>query len=371
MEGLVLQRLVWAYGRHVNRTINNLGAVFEDHGYELEKFSMVVPRWRKLRAMIHSTRWQNGRLRGYSSIHPLTYRHLRVPSDLSDTPVFVFGDMTLSDAPHFFYQDLNVQTIIDHRNLGIRTYMYDQVPMDILAELAAAQAEHYRNVNTVFVMSHWIKNQIVATGTIPGCRIKVVGAGSNLGTTFRRNPYTEANLTAKRLIFIGRDFERKGGPLLLEAWDQVHHNMPEAELVLVGPDPMLSDHERNIKCLGDVPSATAVDLLLQSTGLVLPTLWEPYGIAFLEGFSCGVPGIGPNRMAIGEFLKDGQNGYLYEQDDPLVLADAMMRLLQDPDRTWAMSQDAFTRSQAYTWERVFQRMTESWSTPDGMSATPS
>lgn len=332
---------------------------------------MVVPRWRKLRAMLHSTRWQNGKLRGYSSIHPLTYRHLHVPSELADIPVFVFGDMILSDAPHFFYQDLNVQTILDHRHLGIRTYMYDQVPLDILAAQAAAQAERYQHVNTVFVMSHWIKSQIVATGTIPGCRVKVVGAGSNLGTAFRRNPYTEANLGAKRLIFIGRDFERKGGPLLLKAWDQVHRTMPDAELVLVGPDPMLSDPERHIKSLGDVPAPTTVDLLLHSTGLVLPTLWEPYGIAFLEGFSCGVPGIGPNRMAIGEFLKDGQNGYLYEQDDPLVLADSMLRLLQDTDRTWAMSQEAFKRSQAYTWDRVYQRMAESLSSPEGIRATPS
>ena len=355
---LRLERLVWAYGRHVNRTIANLGSVFEDHGYALERFSMVVPRWRKLPAMMMSARWQDGRLRGYSSIHPWTYRHLRVPKTLAEIPVLVFGDMILSDAPHFFYQDLNFQTIIDHRVGGIRTFMYDQVPLSILHTQARVQAERYARAKTVFVMSHWIKEAIVATGSIPAQRVQVVGAGSNLGVQFTSNPYTEANLDAKRLVFVGRDFERKGGPLLLEAWDQVHRWIPDAQLVLVGPDPAFSNPAQHITSLGDLPAASVVALFLHSTGFVLPTLWEPYGIAFLEAFSCGVPGIGPNRMAIGEFLVDRHNGYLYERDDPSQIAEAMARLLKDREHTWAMSHGAFEESREYTWDRVYQKMSE-------------
>lgn len=356
--GLFLERLVWAYGRHVNRTINNLATAFEDHGYVLDRFSMTVPRWRRIPAMILSARWQGGRLRGYSSIHPWTYRHMRVPKQLAGIPVFVFGDMILSDAPHFFYQDLDVQTIIDHRARKIRTFMYDEVPSGILKAKARVQAEHYAKAAAVFVMSRWIKEAIVKTGVIPDEKVHVVGAGSNLGVKFPRNPYTEANLDAKRLIFIGRDFERKGGALLLEAWDAVLRSIPEAQLVLVGPDVRLSNSQKNIMSLGEVQSATVVQLLLGSTGFVLPTLWEPYGIAFLEAFSCGLPGIGPNRMAIGEFLVDQHNGYLYERDDPSVIAHAMVRLLRERDQTWAMSGNAFKASKSYTWDRVFQKTSE-------------
>ncbi len=351
-----MKRLVWAFGRHVNRTISNLGETFEEHGYVLERFSMMVPRWKKIPSIVASLRWQDGRLKAFSSVHPWTYRHLKVPSELQAIPVFVFGDIILSDAPHFFYQDLNYQTILDDRHAGRKTFMYDAVPLRILAAQVRAQAERYSQASAVFVMSRWIKDAILATGAISANRVHVVGAGSNLGREFKRNPYTEQNLDSQTLLFVGRDFERKGGPLLLSAWDEVHRLMPQARLQIVGPGEQYADPSRRIEAFGEVDSTNLVELLKHTTGFVLPTQWEPYGIAFLEAMSCGVPAIGPQRMAIPEFLHDGANGFLYAKDEPLVLAHSMLSLLRDRDKTWALSRQAYLDSRQHVWERTFERM---------------
>lgn len=351
-----MKHIVWAYGRHINRTIRHLGETFENHGYILEPFSMVVPRWRKVPAMIVSARWQEGHLRGFSSVHPWTYRHLKVPAHLQDWPVFVFGDMILSSAPHFFYQDLNYQAILNDRLAGRKTFMYDRVPLSILKAQVRVQREHYAQASQVFAMSHWAREAILATGAIDSKRVHVVGAGSNLGRTCRQNPFTEKNLDAKTLTFVGRDFERKGGPLLLDAWSHVHRLMPTARLQLVGPGESWSDPQMNIAAVGDVDGDQVVAYLKRSTGFVMPTQWEPYGIAFLEAFSCGLPAIGPARMAIPEFLHDGVNGYLYSKDSPSTLADTMLRLLSNNETTWALSRQAFLDSRNYTWEKTFEKM---------------
>jgi glycosyltransferase involved in cell wall biosynthesis len=317
--------------------------------------------------MIVSARWQDGHLRGFSSVHPWTYSHLKVPSHLQDWPVFVFGDMILSSAPHFFYQDLNYQTILNDRLAGKKTYMYDHVPLGILKAQVRVQHEHYAQVSQVFAMSQWTKDAILATGAIDSARVHVVGAGSNLGRTCRQNPYTEKNLDAKTLIFVGRDFVRKGGPLLLEAWSHVHRMMPTARLQLVGPGAEWTRPQMNVTAVGDVDGEYVVSLLKQSTGFVMPTQWEPYGIAFLEAFSCGLPAIGPARMAIPEFLHDGLNGYIYSKDDPLTLADSMLRLLSNDDATWALSRQAFLDSRNYTWERTFEKMSRVLEVPGDSS----
>ena len=324
----------------------------------LEPFSMVVPRWRKLPAMIVSARWQDGHLRGFSSVHPWTYRHLKIPSHLKDWPVFVFGDMILSSAPHFFYQDLNYQTILNDRLAGKKTFMYDRVPLRILKAQVHVQQEHYAQASRIFAMSCWAKDAILASGAIDSAKVHVVGAGSNLGREFHQNPYTEKNLDARTLTFVGRDFERKGGPLLLDAWTHVHRMMPMARLQLVGPGEEWSRPQLNIEAVGDVDGGQVVSLFKKSTGFVMPTQWEPYGIVFLEAFSCGLPAIGPARMAIPEFLHDGVNGYIYSKDEPLALADTMLRLLSDNDATWTLSRQAFLDSRNYTWEKTFEKMAQ-------------
>lgn len=349
-------RLVWAYGRHVNRTVENLGQTFRAAGYELYPFSTAVPRWRKLWPMLATLHWDRGRLRGYSQVHPATYRGLQVPKELRDIPVWVLGNAILSAAPHFFYQDLTYSSILAFREAGLPTFMYDGPPIDLLQRMQEKQRRDYDRATAVFAMSHWVKEFMVHEDGLSEEKVFVVGAGSNLGIQCDENPYTTENLERNHLLFIGRDFERKGGPLLLEAWDLVKAEIPRASLTLIGPGTEYADETRGIHSLPPQPTAEVATMLGRATGFVMPSLWEPYGIAYIEAMSMGVPCVGPRIMAIPEIIDHGQTGYLYDSPTAPELAEGLIRLLADKERTWLMSRAAFKSAKTRQWSRVHQAM---------------
>jgi glycosyltransferase involved in cell wall biosynthesis len=77
-------------------------------------------------------------------------------------------------------------------------------------------------------------------------------------------------------------------------------------------------------------------LLTQSTVFALPTLQEPFGLAFLDAMACGLPCVGTRIEAVPEIIRDGETGLLVPPGDPVALADALARLLEDHARARAM-----------------------------------
>ena len=356
-EARGLPELVWAYGRHINRTVENLGAAFRGQGYELRPLSLNVPRWRKLWPIISTLHWDSaGHLRGYSAVHPRVARHYRVPGVWEKVPVMVFGDAILSAAPHFFYQDLNYSTIITHRQAGIRTFMYDDIPLMLLERRAWVEREHYARAAVIFTMSEWVRNKIIRLDGVDPAKVHRVGAGSNLGQSFAENPYGERNVLRRQALFIGRDWVRKGGHVLLAAWRQVRRAVPDARLVMVGPEEDLSDARAGIASYPTLPPDRIAALFGESTVFVLPTLWEPYGVVFLEALACGVPVIGPRRMAVPEIIDHGRSGYLIDTDDPEMYAERLIEMLTRPELTLDMSRRAFRSAAQFSWPAVQERM---------------
>lgn len=357
-RGDLVDRLVWVCGRHLNRTVEFLGQAFEAQGYELIPLSLEVPRIRKILPILKTLEFKGGRLRAYSSLHPDTYRSVRMPPELLNTPAFVFGDgVILSDAPHYFYRDLDYRTVIEFREAGRPTFMYDHFPDRLLRLLARHQDEVLARAAHIFTMSHWIRERMIQHG-LPTERIHWVGAGANISPWPESNPYRPENVDKRRFLFVGRDFDRKGGPLVLNAWRQVIREAPDARLVIIGPEP--GEAMEGIIWLGRQPMSRIVEELSKATAFVLPSLWEAFGIAFIEAMAYGVPVIGANRMAMPEFIRSGETGDLLSEQNTEALSEMMLRMIREPERTWAMSQGAFREAQKYRWERVQERMEDVW-----------
>ncbi|MGC8488364.1 MAG: glycosyltransferase family 4 protein, partial [Clostridia bacterium] len=125
-----MSRLVWAFGRHVNGTVENLANVFEANGYTIARCDVEVPRWRKLSAMLRTLHVDSqGHLAGFSAHDPVVVQAVRLPAHLADLPVLSVRDVILNESPHFFYQDLSYSTVLAQRNAGIRTFTYDDIPL--------------------------------------------------------------------------------------------------------------------------------------------------------------------------------------------------------------------------------------------------
>lgn len=216
----------------------------------------------------------------------------------------------------------------------------------------------YSRMRLVFPMSNWLADSFIRDNGVPSERVHPVGAGVNL-------PHVRAtegrNHDAPNLLFVGKDFIRKGGPDLLQAFAMVRREVPAAQLTIIGPRiaappagvrslGMLSKHDpRQLEQLLDEYS--------RATVFVMPSLYEPFGIAFAEAMAHRVPCIGTDICAMPEIIEHGRTGYVVPPGSPEQLAGRMLDLLKDPARCQAFGEAGYLRYQErFTWNAVAGRI---------------
>jgi glycosyltransferase involved in cell wall biosynthesis len=131
-----------------------------------------------------------------------------------------------------------------------------------------------------------------------------------------------------RLIFVGKDFYRKGGPALLRAHGELRKlGVPVQTTVVselkwahddyVGPsssayveaERALLAQEGVVHC-GALPNADVLRLVDKADFLVLPTLHDTFGFVSLEALSTGTPVIASGTCAQPEIVEHGRCGFL-------------------------------------------------------------
>jgi starch synthase len=215
----------------------------------------------------------------------------------------------------------------------------------------ARETAVYRGAALVAAFSENAARSVVRDyGVDPG-RVRVVGAGANVFPD--KAPRRDDGHT---VVFAGFDFARKGGLVLLDAFERVRRRIPRARLVVAGaPAPRRSPPR--VAFLGPVGTAELPELFSQSTVFALPTLQEPFGIAFLDAMACGLPCVGTRIEAVPEIVRDGDTGLLVPPGDPVALSAALERLLADPARARAMG--ARGRARVFAgglWTHVAERL---------------
>ena len=142
-----------------------------------------------------------------------------------------------------------------------------------------------------------------------------------------------------RLIFVGRPEERKGLPVLLNAFEAlVEHE--DTTLTVVGSDGgdvarYLADggaHDR-IEALGRVSADELWTRLHEADLLCAPSLaGESFGMVLTEAFAAGTPVLASNIAGYADVVSDGHDGILVPPADPQRLAEELQALSLDPQR---------------------------------------
>ena len=137
------------------------------------------------------------------------------------------------------------------------------------------------------------------------------------------------------ILFVGGDFDRKGGALLLD-WASTT-NARGWKLHLVTRKRLDIDNPR--VCIYNDLNAndpTLMDLYRNADLFVLPTLADCYSIAGIEALSCGVPVILSDSGGISDVVRCGETGYLIKANDPEHLATTIEELIDNPALRRAM-----------------------------------
>ena len=143
-----------------------------------------------------------------------------------------------------------------------------------------------------------------------------------------------------RVVFAGRDYFRKGLPVLLAAWRHVNTLRPDATLVIAGREYLhgmlyarLASPNRSVQLLGDISRDALLEEIKRARALALPSWAEAFGMVLIEAMSLKTPVVATRVGGIPEALDEGRAGILIEKGDKLALADGILRCLEPvPDK---------------------------------------
>ena len=154
-----------------------------------------------------------------------------------------------------------------------------------------------------------------------------------------------------RFIAVSRLVTGKGPLVTLEAFRRVHEQRPSVRLAFVGGGPLrdamhrfvLEHHLQDaVSMPGSVPPGEVSGLLADSAVFVQASLtdesgWvEGWGVSLAEGLAAGLPAVVTRSGGMTDLVKDGWNGFLFEEGDSQGMADGMLRLADDPQLRFDM-----------------------------------
>ena len=212
-----------------------------------------------------------------------------------------------------------------------------------------------RAARFVFAKTDFLRDALVDDYGCDPERVIRVGSGSNIMVHALDGKRYDGQVA----LFVGIDFERKGGSVLLRSWRAVRERLPDAELWVVGPKrrPAAAD-QPGVRWHGFVDDRRELaGLYARATVFVLPSLFEPWGGVLMEARGHGLPCIGTDRGGFRESIEEGVNGLMVPAGEAEPLADALISLLGDPARAEEMGRHGHSEVLTeHTWERVADRM---------------
>jgi glycosyltransferase involved in cell wall biosynthesis len=156
-----------------------------------------------------------------------------------------------------------------------------------------------------------------------------------------------------RVLYLGRLERRKGIHVLVEALPAVLAARADVEVVVAGQDTPTApgsrcwrdhaaltlppEHRRRVRFVGYVEAAALEGLYDEADLVVAPSLYESFGLVYLEAMGRGRAVIGTDVSAIPEVVAAGETGLLTPPEDAPALAAAIVRLLERDDEREAMA----------------------------------
>jgi glycosyltransferase involved in cell wall biosynthesis len=178
-------------------------------------------------------------------------------------------------------------------------------------------------------LSRSCRESLIDDYGIPPERITVMPPGIDI-RTFSCPDRGERTADGRRLqlLFVGADFLRKGGDLLVELAQQPEFTNVQFNFVTKayrGPSA------ENIRVFDDLtPNSPRMIALFREADLyALPTRADSHAIATLEAMAMGLPVISTPVGGVVDVIEDGATGFLVAKDDRAALADRLRRLVAD------------------------------------------
>ena len=228
-----------------------------------------------------------------------------------------------------------------------------------LKQWISLEQRAFERASHICAWSNFTRSSLLSDYHIPPQRVTAVGGGVNF-TTLPEVVVQERDKPPTAL-FIGKDFYRKGGDLLLRAFAQARTQIPNARLLMVTREPIPTNLPMDgVEVIAPTWNRAEIEALYSRADLfVLPSRLETWGDVLLEAMAYGLPCIGVAGKAMAEIVTDGKTGSLVtlSERDISQLTTALTQLLGNHTLRQQWGHAARQRvEEHFTWERVVERM---------------
>jgi glycosyltransferase involved in cell wall biosynthesis len=173
----------------------------------------------------------------------------------------------------------------------------------------------------------------------PRVRCEVIPRGIEDAPPLVPDESVLAGIERPIVLFIKQLTPRSGYDVLIEAMPEVVARHPTATFVVVSHNPARQAEMRaraeqlgvasSLHFAGRVTEEQKLALMRAARCIVLPSRYEGFGLPLLEAMQAGVPPVASDIPVIDEIVSDGQDGLLFERENPRAMAEAIVRLLGD------------------------------------------
>lgn len=208
-----------------------------------------------------------------------------------------------------------------------------RLPEKIACAAFVACVSHYGKAQLMRACdpAHWRKLQIVRCGVAP---TEVLSVRRDDGPA--------------RILCVGRFSPEKGHLVLLDALAQVRDRGIPFGCTLVGDGPVRAEAEARARRLdlaqsltftGSIEPERVAQFYHRADIVVLASFSEGVPVVLMEAMARGLPVVATHVGGVPELIRDGHSGLLVAPGDPQALAEAMQRILADPDRATALGRN--------------------------------
>ncbi|MFZ7138817.1 MAG: glycosyltransferase family 4 protein [archaeon] len=172
----------------------------------------------------------------------------------------------------------------------------------------------------------------------------------------------------KLILCVGRLVPQKGVEYFIRSIPLIAKKYPEAKFIIVGEgwsrdlleeEARSSGHANKITFTGFASDKQVIELMTSADVLVVPSIYEPFGIVALEGMATGVPVVASQVGGLAEVIDHDKTGVFVYPRSPESLAWGIDKVLSDPDHAKFLTKNAKEKlHKAYSWEAVAMKTVE-------------
>lgn len=218
--------------------------------------------------------------------------------------------------------------------------------------------------------SKWAAQAAIAQYRLDAAKVKVIpwGPGFECNRRFSDIEWMVENRPADvcRILFVGWDWERKGGPIVLATVRELRRRGVNVELDIVGNRAVEAQSSGLdfVRIHGPLhrsdsgQSALLDELYARSHLYFMPSRGEAFGLVFAEASSFALPSIATKVGGLPEVIREGVNGFTFPLDTgPAGYADAIQRIVADRDTYRKLAFSTFSEFETrLNWRTAINQM---------------